>query len=87
MPPRKTPQQGCSTTIRAAIDPNLSSQYFPHTLAKESHTDRIAVEGSIFLSDTQVTLNSKVIASYSLDKKNAERCWRLSEELIGQKMA
>jgi hypothetical protein len=73
--------------MRAAIDPSLSGQYFPHTLAKKSRTDRRTVEGSIFLSDTQVTLNPKVIASYSLDKKNAERCWRLSEELIGQKLA
>ncbi|KAJ9607744.1 hypothetical protein H2200_007822 [Cladophialophora chaetospira] len=66
MPPRKTIQQGCSTTVRAAIDPSLSA------------------EGSIFLSDTQVTLNSKVIAPYSLDKENAERCWKLSEDLVGQ---
>lgn len=26
MPPRKTPQQGCATTLRAAIDPNLTGK-------------------------------------------------------------
>ncbi|EXJ86032.1 hypothetical protein A1O1_06401 [Capronia coronata CBS 617.96] len=66
MPQTKTPEQGCSTSIRAAIDPTLS------------------VDKGIYLTDTQVTSDPKWVAPYALDKTNADRCWKLSEALVGQ---
>ncbi|KIW52943.1 hypothetical protein PV05_08550 [Exophiala xenobiotica] len=45
----------------------------------------LTVDGSIFLSDTQVTSDPKVVASYSLDVSNTDRVWRMSEQLVGQR--
>ncbi len=53
MPPRKTAQQGCSTSTIAAIGPELSGEYLRHTPTSEHHfPNEAAVVGSIFLSDT-----------------------------------
>lgn len=64
---RKTLQQGCSTTLRAALDPDLPSQ-----------------EG-VFLADCELVTESFWLAPWSTDPQNAERLWRLSEELVGEK--
>lgn len=84
MPPRKTPQQGCATTLRAAIDPNLTgkgSQPYHDGI----FVDRDVVDKSIFLSDAQVTSSPKLVASYSLDQTNADRVWNLSEKIVGER--
>ena len=47
--------------------------------------DLITVDRSIFLSDTRVALDPKVVAPYSQDKLNADRLWKLSEDLVDQK--
>jgi len=67
MPERKTFQQGCSTTLRAALDPSLGT------------------EGSVFLTDCQLTTDPLQVRAYALDKENALKCWDLSEKLVGQK--
>lgn len=67
IPERKTLQQGCSTTLRAALDPSLGT------------------EGSVFLTDFQLTTNPLEVRSYALDKENALKCWALSEDMVGEK--
>lgn len=67
-PERKTAQQGCSTTLRAALDPTLET------------------EGSVYLADCQLSTDPLVVKAYALDKDNALKCWKLSEEMVGEKI-
>ncbi|KAE9370833.1 putative retinol dehydrogenase 12 [Stipitochalara longipes BDJ] len=66
-PLRKTLGQGCSTGLRAALDPGLG------------------VERGCYLEDCQVTRDAKSVAAWALDGENAERCWKLAEEMLGEK--
>ena len=68
-PPRKTLQQGCATTLRAALDPALED------------------EKGVYLHDCQVTTDPNWVAPWALDEEGAEKCWELSEELVGEKFA
>jgi NAD(P)-dependent dehydrogenase (short-subunit alcohol dehydrogenase family) len=68
-PPLKTLQQACATTLRAALDPNLPQQR------------------GVWLNDGNITDEKDpqgMVASWALDAVEAERCWKLSEELLGQ---
>ncbi|UNI18355.1 hypothetical protein JDV02_004628 [Purpureocillium takamizusanense] len=61
---RKTVQQGCATSLVAALDPTL--------------------EGGIFLVDCEIANGPDAVAPWSLDEAAADRCWKLSEELVGE---
>lgn len=65
--PWKTLQQGCGTTIRAALDPDLVK------------------EEGVYLVDTNLTTDPKHIKEWATDPELAEKLWKLSEELVGQK--
>ena len=65
----KTHQQGCATTLRAALDPELEKDK----------------DGNVFLSDCQFTKDPEIVAPWALDEEGAERLWKLSEELVGEK--
>ncbi|OTB06413.1 hypothetical protein M426DRAFT_20867 [Hypoxylon sp. CI-4A] len=65
--PYKTLQQGCSTTLRAALDPNLVK------------------EEGVYLQDTNLTTDPKAIKEWATDPELAEKLWKLSEELVGEK--
>ncbi|KAM7217041.1 hypothetical protein V8F06_007556 [Rhypophila decipiens] len=69
-PARKTLQQGCATTLRAALDPSL-----------DDNKDADAV----YLHDCQVTTDPHWIDPRALDKASAEKLWALSEELVGER--
>ncbi|KAH8911423.1 NAD(P)-binding protein [Coniochaeta sp. PMI_546] len=64
---QKTLQQGCATTLRAALDPELTSQ------------------DGVWLVDAELSTDPTWIESWSLDEDDAERLWKLSEELVGEK--
>ena len=71
-PARKTLQQGCATTLRAALDPALLAQ-----------------EG-VFLDDCRLCktpADSPFLSAHALDADGAERLWRLSEELVGERFS
>ncbi|KAK3400078.1 hypothetical protein B0T20DRAFT_176121 [Sordaria brevicollis] len=68
--PVKTLQQGCATTLRAALDPALEKE---------------GGDGGVFLSDCQFTKDPEIVAPWALDEGDAERLWALSEELVGEK--
>lgn len=70
MPTRKTLQQGCSTTLRAALDPSL---------AEEEDARKV------YLSDCQLTVDPDTVRPFAVDGENARRCWRLSEEMVREK--
>ncbi|KAI1762079.1 NAD(P)-binding protein [Hypoxylon sp. FL1150] len=65
--PWKTLQQGCGTTIRAALDPDLVK------------------EEGVYLVDTNLTTDPQHVKEWATDPELAEKLWKLSEELVGQK--
>ncbi|KAI0161137.1 NAD(P)-binding protein [Hypoxylon sp. FL1284] len=65
--PMKSLQQGCGTTLRAALDPELLR------------------EEGVYLSDTVLTSDPAVVKSFATDPEIAEKLWKLSEELVGEK--
>ncbi|KAI1399377.1 NAD(P)-binding protein [Hypoxylon fuscum] len=65
--PWKTLQQGCGTTVRAALDPELLK------------------EEGIYMQDTNLTTDPKWIKEWATDPALAEKMWKLSEELVGEK--
>ena len=69
MPTRKTLQQGCSTTLRAALDPSLTEEG----------------ENRVYLSDCQLSNDPETVKPYAIDEDNAKKCWGLSEEMVGEK--
>lgn len=64
--PQKTLQQGCATTLRAALDPDLPK------------------EDGLYLEDTNLTTDTKLIKEWATDSELAVRLWKRSEELVGQ---
>jgi NAD(P)-dependent dehydrogenase (short-subunit alcohol dehydrogenase family) len=48
---------------------------------------RIAQKSGGYLTDCQVTEDPEQVRAYALDEANAERLWKLSEDLIGQKFS
>lgn len=69
----KTPQQGCATTLVAALDPSLPDE-------KPGR--------GVFLQDCGVVVDDAAnLAEWAVDEKDAERCWHMSEELVGEKFA
>ncbi|EGN99803.1 hypothetical protein SERLA73DRAFT_52897 [Serpula lacrymans var. lacrymans S7.3] len=65
--PQKTTQQGCSTTLVAALDPAL-----------EGHN-------GTFLWDGDIAENKP--PEGATNEENAERLWKLSEDLVGEKFS
>ncbi|KAF3062372.1 Short-chain dehydrogenase TIC 32, chloroplastic [Daldinia childiae] len=65
--PYKTLQQGCGTTLRAALDPDL------------------AKEEGVYLQNTNLTTDPDVVKDWATDPELAEKLWKLSEELVGEK--
>ncbi|KAI0109920.1 NAD(P)-binding protein [Daldinia grandis] len=65
--PYKTLQQGCGTTLRAALDPDLVK------------------EEGVFLKNTNLSTDPKDVRGWATDPELAEKLWKLSEELVGEK--
>ena len=82
----KTPQQGCSTTLVAALDPSIDCKYSDYTSSFEpANINRFllqAFSGS-YLMDGDVA-KEQPPASVT-DPALAEKLWILSEKLVGQK--
>lgn len=67
--PAKTMEQGCSTTLVAALDDELESE---------------GVENGSYLMDCKV-LPSEGARPWVRDEALAEKLWGLSEKLVGEK--
>ncbi|KAI1657897.1 NAD(P)-binding protein [Daldinia decipiens] len=65
--PYKTLQQGCGTTLRAALDPDLVK------------------EEGVYLQNTNLTTDPNEVKDWATDPELAEKLWKLSEELVGEK--
>lgn len=44
----------------------------------------LATEAGVYMTDTQLTVDPEVIKPYAADPKEAEKLWKLSEDLVGQ---
>jgi hypothetical protein len=42
-------------------------------------------EGNCYLEDCQVTSDPQAVAAWALDPSNAEKCWKVGEEMVGEK--
>ena len=71
MPEHKTLEQGCSTSLRAALDPGLVEEWVQ--------------EGKVYLNDCQLSDDSEIVNPFAVDKKNALKSWALSEDMVGEK--
>ncbi|UKZ76857.1 hypothetical protein TrVFT333_004572 [Trichoderma virens FT-333] len=68
---RKTLQQGCSTALRAALDPDLPKE------------DGVFLEDCCLTTPSE----SLFLATYAVDANSAEHLWKMSEEMISQKFS
>lgn len=64
--PRKTLEQGSSTTLYAALDPDLASQ------------------DGVYVNHCQLRTDPNEVKDWATDPELAERCWKMSEALVGQ---
>lgn len=71
MPPSKSLQQGCATTLRAALDPNLE------VVGGRVYLDDCQV----------IEPDEKNLMTWALDEASAERLWGVSEEMVDEKFA
>jgi NAD(P)-dependent dehydrogenase (short-subunit alcohol dehydrogenase family) len=69
IPVRKNLQQGCSTTLRAALDPEL----------KADGDSCYLWDCQIVKPD-----GGKKLMAYAVDPEGAKKCWALSEEMVGE---
>lgn len=69
MPASKSLQQGCATTLRAALDPNLKAVGGSVYL----HDCQV------------IKPDEKDLMAWTLDEGSAERLWEVSEEMVGEK--
>ncbi|KAJ5117379.1 hypothetical protein N7448_011011 [Penicillium atrosanguineum] len=44
----------------------------------------LATEAGVYMTDTQLTVDPEVIKPYAADPEEAEKLWKLSEDLVGQ---
>lgn len=86
----KTLDQGCSTTLVAALDPALNgkltllySRVGPGPYAFVDNIDICIGTKGLYLVDCQVADP----CYWAKDEVAAERLWKLSEEIIGEKFS
>ncbi|KAH8667597.1 putative retinol dehydrogenase 12 [Tricladium varicosporioides] len=76
-PERKNVQQGCSTTLRAALDPKLEEGRW---IGEEGEEKK-----SVYLNDCEVVTDPHWLRGYALDEGAARKLWTASEEMVGEK--
>jgi hypothetical protein len=83
---KKTLQQGCSTTLVAALDPSIRGISLPRVFIQNimSKNTYIDYSGS-YLADADIAKEQPKPAS--TDPETAEQLWGLSEKLVGQNFA
>ena len=83
----KSPDEGSSTTLVAALDPALNGELLPSThfrnLSHVQLTLLAAEVGGLYLSDCQFAEPF----AHARDPVAADRLWKLSEELVGEKFS
>lgn len=75
----KSIPQGASTTLVAAFDPSLKKK--SGTYLADCQVAEIKPNSP----DTPSLLEATYVTPYAVDKKSAERLWRVTEEMVGEK--
>lgn len=87
----KTLPQGTATHVVAAFDPKLRGAYTIIVLLTAAGNEVLMAMGlsehnGAYLEDCQRAPADQT-KPYAVDKENAERLWKLSEQLVGQTFA
>lgn len=85
MPPEKTLEEGSSTTLVAALDPELDSEFSSPITGpsmRGAHYSCTGVSGA-YLADC----NPTKALDYACSQSNADELWALSEKIVGQEFS
>ncbi|RDW64026.1 hypothetical protein BP5796_10528 [Coleophoma crateriformis] len=77
LPERKSLQEGCATSLRAALDLDLERP--------GDEVEPAEVVKRVYLHDCQIVTGRDKVMPHALDEADAERLWGLSEEMVGEK--
>ncbi|RDW77228.1 hypothetical protein BP6252_05281 [Coleophoma cylindrospora] len=75
--PKKSLQEGCATSLRAALDLDLERP--------GDEVETAEVVKRVYLHDCQIVTSRDKVMPHALDEADAERLWGLSEEMVGEK--
>ncbi|KAI0969897.1 putative retinol dehydrogenase 12 [Xylaria arbuscula] len=76
---------GISIAETRARDPPKTLQQGSASLIRAAIDPNLVNEEGVFIDDANLTTDPKDIKSWATDPELAEKCWSLSEELVGEK--
>lgn len=83
----KTLSQGAATHVAAAFDHSITSTcHINLFIDLRLISSRIIDQNGAYLTDCKV-VPSNLIMAHAVDRNVAERLWKLSEELVGEKFS
>jgi NAD(P)-dependent dehydrogenase (short-subunit alcohol dehydrogenase family) len=80
MPKEKTVEEGCATTLAAALDPALDGKSLAAYLITKLLTTFLPEYSGSFLDDCK----PHEVLEYASNSSNAEKLWTLSEKIVGE---
>lgn len=66
-------------------DPPKTLQQGSASLIRAAIDPELVNEEGVFIEDAVLTTDPKIVKQWATDPELAEKCWRLSEELVGEK--
>ena len=83
---RKDPAHGVATHVFAAFDPSLKGKLYRLSLFSQSNADNSPALIGPYLEDCHVAdPYVDTIKPYAQDRIEADKLWKLSEELVGHR--
>ncbi|KAI0406073.1 putative retinol dehydrogenase 12 [Xylaria palmicola] len=76
---------GCSIAESRARDPAKTLQQGCASFIRAAIDPDLVNEEGVFIDDTNLTTDPEVVKPWATDSELAEKCWKLSEELVGEK--
>ncbi|KAI1276121.1 putative retinol dehydrogenase 12 [Xylaria sp. FL0933] len=76
---------GCSIAETRARDPAKTLQQGSASLIRAAIDPNLVNEEGVFLDNANLTTDPKDVRSWATDPELAEKCWALSEQLVGEK--
>lgn len=76
---------GTSIAETFARDPRKTLQQGSASLIRAAIDPDLVNEEGVFIDDANLTTDPNTIKSWATDPELAEKCWKLSEELVGEK--
>ncbi|KAI0525979.1 putative retinol dehydrogenase 12 [Xylaria bambusicola] len=76
---------GCSMEDTRKRDPTKTLQQGCASLIRAAIDSDLVNEEGVFINDVNLTTDPKDVKPWATDPELAEKCWKLSEELVGEK--